>query len=619
MCGIAGILGKKNIESAILPMVEALHLRGPDDKGIWTSVKGSVALGHARLSIIDLSATGHQPMHLEEERYSLVYNGEIYNFNELKSELIKLGFSFRGSSDTEVILAGWKAWGKAMVARLRGMFAFALWDADKEELILARDRMGIKPLVYAQKDGNLIFGSSLDALLASGMLPRKIAKEGLFDLLSLGSVVQPRTIVQDVYALSPGTILSVKSNGRQEQTRFWDHKPRISLQEELAQLTYKEQVARLRAKLEEACRYHMIADVKVGSFLSGGVDSSAITALMARLSPSSIASFSIGFDNQVNLKNELSEAAEAAKFLGCEHHELILNGAMVSNSYDDFISCIDQPSYDGINTFWVSKMARDFVKVTLSGLGGDELFAGYDHFKWAMQYPANAEKNSLLLKSFRKHPERLARLKGSYLKNTDAFGRLATLRRLNYNSELGRILNPDLAKSMPKADIVLETLRKSGLSNENSIANITRYECENYLVNTLLRDADALSMGHSLEVRPVLLDNELVDFALALPAASKLKDGRTKSILKDSCRDLLPPGFFERKKKGFTLPTVSWLQSEMQERFRETMHDPASTAFFQKDFLHKKLPDEVANNRGLNAWMVMVLLEWAKAKNMSID
>lgn len=619
MCGIAGVKGPGDLSLPITQMVKAMNRRGPDDAGIWYSQDRALALGHARLSIIDLTSAGHQPMIGASGRYSIVFNGEIFNYNDLKKELIGLGHTFQTSSDTEVLLVGWYAWGTDLVKKLRGMFAFAIWDEQEKEIYLVRDRMGVKPLLFAEKNGYLVFGSTLDAILASGLVDRKLSKAGLCDLMSLGSVIQPRTLIEGVKSLEPGTILCIRNNGSSELTTYWKLQKNPSLGAELFLLSYDEQVKRLQDILEDACRYHMIADVKIGSFLSGGVDSSAITALMARLSTKPIATFSIGFENRNNLENELTEAAEAARYLGCDHHELMLNGQMVEQNFDDFVSVIDQPSYDGINTYWVSKMSGSSVKVALSGLGGDELFAGYGHFAWSSIYSSQTSSFKFIQNLYRSNPFRWARLYNQYMKVAGGHGRLATLRRLNYNSGLEAKMNSEFVHPLEREDWVIQAMKKQGFPDSTDMENITRYECRNYLLNTLLRDADALSMGHGLEVRPVLLDNELVEFALALPDSAKIRDGRNKAILKDACKDYLPSGYFERKKKGFTLPTVSWLQNEMKARLASNLNSSEAKQLFSNQYLYSDLPRQVSQGNGLSAWMTLVLLEWIRSKNIDLD
>lgn len=619
MCGIAGIKGPGELKHAIDSMVRAIGRRGPDDKGIWYSKDQSLAFAHTRLSIIDLSLAGHQPMKLPNSRFTLVYNGEIYNFNDLKKELCAKGYTFQTSTDTEVLLVGWEAWGSKIVERLRGMFAFAIWDEKESELFLVRDRMGIKPMLYSEENGYFIFASNLEAMLASGKVSKNLSRESLCDLFSLGSVKQPRTIIEGIKCLEPGTILRIRKDGNKEISQYWKFEKNQNLATELASLKYSEHVVRLQELLEEACRYHMIADVPTGIFLSGGVDSSAITAIIARLSDKPIQSFSLGFESQNNLENELTEAAEAAQYLGCTHHELILNGGMVEDYFDDFVSVIDQPSIDGINTYWVSKMTSSSVKVAMSGLGGDELFAGYTHFNWALKYENQVSNFRPLLELYRSNPYRWARLHKFYLKYVGGYGRLATLRRLNYNPNLVRKIHSSFQLSNLKEDWVIEQILQQGLPNSTNMENITHYECSNYLLNTLLRDADALSMGHGLELRPVLLDNELVEFSLALPETSKIRNGINKAILKDACKDLLPTGYFDRKKKGFTLPTITWLNKELHKRLNSNINSQEARKIFSSEYLQRTIPNQLVSNNNMEPWMVLVLLEWIRTKGIELD
>jgi asparagine synthase (glutamine-hydrolysing) len=615
MCGIAGILGAKG---SIEEMVKALYRRGPDDAGIWKHPNGFLALGHARLSIIDLSEGGHQPMLDELNKNIIVFNGEIFNYLELKNELQQFGHTFQTKSDTEVILVAWRQWGEACVSKFRGMFAFAIWEHKEQTLSLVRDRLGIKPILYAYTEGNLIFASSMSAILASGEVKRALNKEGLWDLMSQGSVLQPRTLVNGVHSLLPGNILKYKNGEIKNIRAYWELEAPKDLSKELQSLDYSALVKRLRIMLETACSYHMIADVPIGSFLSGGVDSSVITAIMAKLSRTPIQSFSIGFANVGSLENELTEAAEAANFLGCDHHELILDGLMVNNHFDEFIDVVDQPSYDGINTYWVSKMASSSVKVTLSGLGGDELFAGYPHFEWPFIFSSD-HKRSLFQSIYRKYPMYLARFKNAYMNRTDTFGKLATLRRLSYDSQLRKYIRPENAPYLPQEDWMVYEIQTRGFSNSLTMDTISKYECKNYLLNTLLRDADALSMGHGLEVRPIFLDHHLVEFAMACPQESKWKHNRSKAMLKDACEDLLPKGYFERSKKGFTLPTNIWLENELSERYKECLASPIASKLFNEKYLNFALPRELSKGNGLNSWLFLVLIEWMRKFKIEVN
>ncbi len=613
MCGIAGMFGERASLEKVQRMVGALRLRGPDDAGVWIDREGQVALGHARLSIIDLSAAGHQPMSSADGNLTIVFNGEIYNYQELRAELETRGAVFRSHSDTEVLLWGWRIWGKNAPSRLRGMFAFAVWDRLSDTLTLVRDRMGIKPLLWYRTAHGLVFGSTLKALLESGEVPPVLNEQGLFDLLVFGAVCQPKTMIRDVSALPPGSMMSLQGNGASETCAYWSLARNTALTQSLAQLSYEEQVRQTRAMLEEACRYHMIADVPVGSFLSGGVDSTVITALMARQSRQPIKSFSIGFENGPDLSNELGDARVAAEYIGCDHTEVVLRGGDVADAFDDFIDGIDQPSTDGLNTYWVSKVARQQVKVALSGLGGDELFAGYGFFGWADS--AYLEQKTswcdhLLAYAYKVCPhDRWTR--GGYLKTASPTERLAVVRRMFSDSALRRAVAPGLSGLFSNG-YVQRYVAGLDIEDADLVVQTTRYECKNYLLNTLLRDADALSMAHGLEVRPILLDHRLVEHALALPATSKWRNGIGKAILKDSASDLLPADFFARKKTGFVLPINRWLDHDLHDRFKDVLQNDMAMQFFSRRFVDGLRRQGVKTCGHKAAWGVLIFLMWAK-------
>lgn len=339
----------------------------------WSLVQPSrlVAFGHTRLSIIDLSPAGRQPMMHGDGRFWITLNGEIYNYQELRRQLENEGAVFATHTDTEVILAAWARWGIDAVHRFRGMFAFGLWDRQERRLVLVRDRLGIKPLLWAEVPHGLVFASELKALLASGLVDPVLEPRGILDLLATGSVCQPGTMIRGVRNLEPGTCLVVEPDSRRESIRYWDAVASVTaLRPELAKFSYADAVCMVRDRLEEACRYHLVADVRVGSFLSGGVDSTAITALMTRQMTEPVKSFSVGFENIGEFRHELDAARLAADHMGCDHTEVIISGRDVEDTFNDLIHTIDQPSHDGANTYFVSRAAHGNVKVVLSGLGG---------------------------------------------------------------------------------------------------------------------------------------------------------------------------------------------------------------------------------------------------------
>jgi asparagine synthase (glutamine-hydrolysing) len=618
MCGIAGIYGFGLDDQIITRMVKAMDRRGPDDSGIWMNDNRTIALGQTRLSIIDISESGHQPMCSHNNRYIIVFNGEIYNYKELKGELEKKNLTFKTQSDTEVILKAWEMWGKKSLSSFRGMFAFAILDQWENSLTFARDRMGIKPLLWTKINNKVLFASSITSLIASGIINPILNNQSFFDFLSSGSVFQPKTIIKGINAVMPGTILQIKDGAITIET-YWELKRDELLTFELGKISYEDQIRETRRVLEEACNYHLVADVPVGSFLSGGVDSTVVTALMAKNSRYKIKSFSIGFRDGPDLKNELNEAKIASDFIGTDHTEVLLSGKEVYDSFDDFISIIDQPSDDGLNTYWVSRIAKNEVKVTLSGLGSDEIFAGYSHFSWPSRF-SKATPNFFdkqLGKLYYAYP-RFRYTYYAYLKLASSYERLATLRRKLTDCEISRAVTPEISKEF-SFNQILRYIEAFNLKHENNIYDISLYECKGYLLNTLLRDADALSMGNSLEVRPIFLDHKLAEFALSLPDESKWKNGIGKSVLKDACADLLPPNFFLRKKTGFTLPISRWINNELKSRAIDTFNDVNSRIFFSKYFL-KNSVDNLSNpRRSWNNYMIFVFLEWAKKMKIYVE
>lgn len=410
MCGICGWFGEYDIDS-VIRMRDAMSLRGPDDAGLYQD--DFIALGHRRLSIIDLSQAGHQPMSDATGRFWIVFNGEIYNFQGLREDLKNKGYIFRSQSDTEVILHGYCEWGEEVVHRLRGMFAFAIYDrgpqfgpgpghkkhsGDGPELFLARDRFGIKPLYWCSKDGQFAFASSLTALLLTNLTERRMDPQAFWDYLSVGSVPPPLTMIKDINALEPAHTITV-SRSSFKVSRYWDLRDAPDLPHDL---TYVDAQAQFKELLEESTRIHTIADVPVGAFLSGGLDSSTQVALMSAQSPYPLKTYSVGFAPTPGMINELPYARLVAEAFRTDHTEVVLDGKTVVDEFDRVIQVMDQPSTDGLNTYFVSKAARQGVKVALSGLGADELFAGYAHFsrfaalpRWAGEGISNEAGDTL--------------------------------------------------------------------------------------------------------------------------------------------------------------------------------------------------------------------------------
>lgn len=625
MCGIAGFAGRQDAGGFRLArMVESLAGRGPDGFGQWCSDSGDVGLGHTRLSIIDLSDAARQPMVSRDGRFRISYNGEIYNFRTIRANLEELGHRFRTESDTEALLLGWAEWGRGVLTRVRGMFAFAIWDSEHRQLALCRDRMGIKPLLYAPVAGKgIVFASTLKAILASGLVEPLLDPEAVFELLATGSVCQPRTMIKGVSSVEPGSCLVWKpGQDEPELVRYWSLVEEVDrLRPQLAGVSYADAVRLVRHLLEVACRYHLVADVPVGSFLSGGVDSTALTAILSRHSPGSFKSFSIGFEDQIDLSNELPDAKLAATHIGTDHVEVIVSGRDVDASFDEFVSMIDQPSYDGLNTFLVSRAARQAVKVAVSGLGGDELFAGYGHFA-CFRNAAGSDFfgiQSLLSRVHRLLPNRITSFAAQChaARQMSLPERYAQLRRGLTDAEIHRVASDALRQHFAPG-FVERWVRGVLSETEDSVTQTSLVECRHYLLNTLLRDADALSMGQGLEVRPVMLDHPLVEHAIALPAEFKLRNGRHKAVLKDAVADVLPPELLSRRKTGFTLPTGRWLRSNLRPRLESALTGRAARSLFSSAFLAESLAqiDNPAWARTL--WTVLVLSAWVEDSRVEV-
>lgn len=610
MCGIAGALGVSSPDT-VSAMTNAIAHRGPDDSGLFFDAATRTALGHRRLSIIDVSACGHQPMAYAAGRYQLVYNGEIYNFAVLRGELESLGHRFVSRSDSEVLLAAYAQWGDACVTRLRGMFAFAIADRDRGELFLARDRMGIKPLYYATRNGTFSFASELRAFLAGKVVEARLDPESMWDYLALGSMPQPRTALRDVTALPPGHTMRVRPDLSFVTTRYWDlAEASRPWREEARGLDAPAAARRLRELLEEATRLHMIADVPVGAFLSGGIDSTAVVGLMTRASGARIRTFSVGFADDDTVVDERRWARLSARMFDSDHTEVVISGRDIAARFDEVVRAIDQPSLDGTNTFIVSKAAATSLKVALSGLGGDELFAGYAHFR---RFYRASRWDRILgrgVRAMQRVPGRL--LHDRAFLAAGAAERFAMLRLLADEETRSGLA---ARRGSTRLSHLYEPLLRPDL---DAVAQTTYVESRRYLVDTLLRDADAMAMHSSLEVRPVLLDHVLAEFAFALPPSLKLNDRGNKPVLVDAVRDLLPPELLAREKTGFELPLQSWLAGPLCERALDAFGSDAARSVFAAPFLDATVNDLRAGRRpSLRVWAYLVLVEWMRAHGVT--
>lgn len=587
MCGIAGVFGRV-AEREIAAAVQALAHRGPDDAGQWSDPAVPATLGHRRLSILDLSPAGHQPFASADGRFQLVFNGEIYNFRAVRAELEQRGHVFRTATDTEIIPAAYAQWGRDFVHRLRGMFAFALLDrhppAGRPCLLLGRDRLGIKPLVYGRSGGAWWFASEVRALLATGVFARRVDPEGLLDFLTWGAAQQPRTLLDGLHRVPPGHLLELCGE-RATAWRYWDlHEATAAQRAAAADWSDGEAAERTRAVLEDATRHHLVSDVPVGAFLSGGVDSSAAVALMSRQATRPVETFCVGFDPPLGAGDECARAAETAQFLGAHHQSCRLAPHEAAACFPQAVRDLDQPSADGFNTWLVARAARRAVKVAISGLGGDEFWAGYPHFADPAYQRPDAPYQQLR--------------------------RVLTDRDLRYG------LRGDWARRLAAH---LQAFR-AGLAVPagDPLQRMSYIEQRHYLTNTLLRDSDAMSMAHGLELRPVLLDHLLVEHAYALAPYQKLRDGQTKFALKNAVRAWLPPGLEQRPKSGFDLPYAGWMSGPLRPFFEHLLDSPAAGTLLGRSF---RLAWRLRLRGGrppVRLWALGTLWAWLEQERMEI-
>lgn len=587
MCGIAGVFGRA-AEAEIAAAVAALAHRGPDDQGLWIDPAVPATLGHRRLSILDLSAAGRQPFVSADGRFRLVFNGEIYNFRALRAELEQHGHAFHTATDTEVILAAYAQWGRDFVHRLRGMFAFALLDTKPPggppRLLLGRDRLGIKPLLYGRRDGAWWFASEARALLATGVFPRRIDPDGLLDFLAWGAATPPRTLVDGLRMVPAGHLLEL-CGARETAWRYWDlHEATAARREQAAAWSDDEAAARTRDLLEDATRHHLVSDVPVGAFLSGGVDSAAAVALMSRQAAHPIETFCIGFDPPLGVADESAQAEETARFLGARHHACRLAPDEAAALFPQAVRALDQPSADGFNTWLVARAARRVVKVAISGLGGDEFWAGYPHFADPVYQAADAPYQNLR----RVLTDRDLRfgLRGNW--DARVAGHLRAFRA-------GLAVPPD-----------------------DPVRRMSYVEQGHYLAGTLLRDSDAMSMAHGLELRPVLLDHLLVEHAYALAPEQKLRGGRTKFALRNAVRAWLPPGLEQRPKTGFGLPYAGWMSGPLRPLFEHLLASPAAGTLLSRSFRLELALRLRGGRPPVRLWALGTLWAWLEQERMEI-
>ncbi|WP_318216926.1 N-acetylglutaminylglutamine amidotransferase [Streptomyces sp. SCL15-6] len=593
MCGLSGEIrfdGRRPDLAAVRRMSDRLAPRGPDGHGLWS--QGAVALAHQRLKIIDLSDQGAQPMTDAEQEVTGVFNGCIYNYQDLREELLGLGHRFRSTSDTEVVLAAYRQWGTSCVDRFHGMFAFAVVEHRTGRLVLGRDRLGIKPLYVAQAPGRLRFASSLPALLAGGEVDTSLDPAAVHQYLSWhATVAAPRTVLAGVRKLPPATVRVVEADGRQRDHRYWQ--PSYTRRPEYRDMSPSEWRDAVLDALRTAVRRRMVADVPVGVLLSGGLDSSLIVALLSDEGQRHLATFSVGFESEGGAEgNEFRYSDLVAGEFATDHHRLMVPSERVSTALDGAVAAMSEPmiSHDVVAFHLLSEQVAKDVKVVQSGQGADEVFAGYH---WYPDLASVAREDE---------PDRYAE---TYFDRSHA--------------DLARILQPDM---LPADDVsgrfVREHMAVPGA--ETALDAALRLDTHVMLVDDPVKRVDNMTMDWGLEARVPFLDHELVELAAACPPELKLADGG-KGVLKEAARKLLPQDVVDRPKGYFPVPAITHMAGPVLDRVREALAAPEAKrrGLFQESYLAELLaaPDAHRTKRGANAlWQVALLEIWLQTHGL---
>jgi asparagine synthase (glutamine-hydrolysing) len=628
MCGICGISGDKNITlEQLTRMTNAIIHRGPDDDGYYLSK--SVGFGMRRLSIIDLD-TGKQPIHNEDSSIQVVFNGEIYNYLELRSLLIKKGHTFYTDSDTEVIVHSYEEYGENCFSLFRGMFAIAILDARFDRLILSIDRFGIKPLYYSNEGNQLVFGSELKCLLSSGICSKSIDYDALAQYFTYGYIPAPLSIYRQIYKLLPGHYLVWNKSKEFSINSYWDYQQKLQLSTHSLEQTREE----LLVKLKDAIKSHLISDVPIGAFLSGGIDSSTVVALMSQVTEKPVKTFSIGFRDKEY--NELDNARIIAQKFHTDHHELIIEPESME-ILPKIISYFGEPFADSssIPTYYVSKMAREYVKVALSGDGGDELFLGYTIFQGLeftrminkCPYPLRkailtmGEKatNMVFYNKKDKKNKWHKRFSDSLLPVNEAYFNKITVGGLD---AIFPVLSKDLQNELidKNPNTIVTNYLVNGRRNSQKSHPLEPFAYTGIkmsLPGQMLVKVDRMSMANSLEIRVPLLDHLLADFVSTIPISNRFSNWRLKSLLKDTLSGIIPQSILRQPKKGFVPPMASWFRGDLNVFIKDNL---ISSANLQKGCFNKVELSKIIDNHftGINnnssvIWSLLIFSIWEQS------
>lgn len=634
MCGIAGRLGRSrpDEEETCSMLARALSHRGPDGEGIEKLGVGdgrTLALVHRRLSVLDLTEKGRQPMRDPATGNCIIFNGEIYNFKALRAELELAGERFVSQSDTEVLLRVYARHGLGLLDAVQGMFAFALWDAAKRTLLLAVDPLGIKPLYwYSAPDGTFAFASEVRALLDAGIVPRRADLAGLTSYLAYGAVQGPTTAIAGVQALQAGSFLTVTADGFVDgPKRYW----RPGFRPAGSSIPSRSATAeRLRGLLDEVTREHLVSDVPVSVFLSGGVDSTVLAFFAARHAPR-LKSFAVSFG-----ESECSEARyarEAARTLGLDHSEMTLTAEDLLARLPHALDAMDQPTLDGTNVFVISKAVRSAgIKVALSGQGGDEVFGGYSTFRlvpralrWARPLsfaPAAVRRAAAVAWAATRGREIPGKIEQFLREGGDALSTYLLMRQVFAPETRARLLPNGTENRSALPDALAREL-SDGFAGLDPVDAVSLFELRSYLGQMLLRDGDVMSMAHGLEVRVPFLDRRIVNFVASLPGPMKLETGRPKPLLLDAAAGAVPRSIWARPKQGFTFPWEEWLRGRLKPFGDEAMNDSAtwgSLGFEPREVkrLWAGFQERRAGLSWSRVWALIALREWAVRRRVTL-
>jgi asparagine synthase (glutamine-hydrolysing) len=622
MCGICGMVNsdfEKTVEQPLIKkMCDAIYHRGPDDDGIY--VHKNVGIGMRRLSIIDL-VTGKQPISNEDGSVWIVFNGEIYNHKHIRNELEARGHIFSTNTDTETIVHAYEEYGRDCVQKLNGMFAFAIWDNRKKQLFLARDRIGIKPLYYYFDKKKFIFGSELKSILKVKDIPKRIDLTALDNFLTFEYIPAPLSIFEDIKKLPPGHTLILKNNSISIQ-QYWD------LQVKANQFENKQAEQNLTELLQDAVKIRLMSDVPLGAFLSGGVDSSTLVALMSQVMDQPVKTFSIGFEDQTY--NELNYARMIAKKFNTEHHEFIIKPNAVELA-DNLLQFLDEPfgDFSIFPTYLVSKMAREYVTVVLSGDGGDELFAGYDTYiadrmaGYYTKFPGWFRNGfiSRILEAVPPSPKKKGLINRAkrFVEGMRLPEDLHHTRWMIFLQQMERelLFTNDIKGGMVEKDsykFIRNYFNNVIPQSDDKINQQMYVDVKTYLVDNILVKVDRMSMATSLEARVPFLDHRFAEFAATVPGNKKLQGKKSKLILKQSMEELLPKEILYRGKEGFSIPIKNWIKEDLKPMMMDILSADKikREGFFNVDFVEKLKREHLngVENHSHRLWALMIFGKW---------